>query len=56
MDKRTLKKTLGMHDRKCCICGKSFEATNDYVYKRRNKGKKETYSYFCSWKCLRKGE
>lgn len=48
MNKR---ETLGLYSHICKICGKKFECTTEYVYKRPKKH--DSYFYFCSYKCLR---
>lgn len=38
-------------EKKCPICGKTFIARQEYVYKRIGKNK---MNYMCSWTCLNK--
>ena len=44
---------LGLSERVCDICGKKFEARQEYVYKQE-KGEKRTTVYYCSYSCFRK--
>lgn len=41
-----------LYPRKCAVCGKRFEGSLGWAYKR-SKGKKRGFVYFCSYKCLR---
>ena len=43
--------TLGLHPRKCHVCGKGFECRNDYVFHRKSKNGDR--KWFCSYKCMR---
>lgn len=40
-----------LYPRKCCLCGRKFEAGKDWVF--RIEDKKGPCKWFCSWKCLR---
>lgn len=46
-------KTINLYNHTCCVCGKEFECTSGYVYK---KYRKRQYLYFCSYACMRKDE
>ena len=50
-DKTNLK-CFGRFEHTCSVCGKEFECTAEYVYKRNGKRDKSVI-YFCSWKCYR---
>lgn len=50
------KKTVGLRERKCIVCGKVFDAQPGHAYKKRKKGKKESFDFYCSYSCMRKDD
>lgn len=53
-----MKSDLGLREKKCDCCGKTFFLTPDiWVYKKEFAiNHKRPMKYFCSWGCLRKYE
>ena len=48
-------KAFDLYARKCHVCGKRFEGSKEWAYKKE-KGRKKGYIYFCLYKCLRKDQ
>ena len=47
-----VQKDFGLREHRCRECGKVFECSEGYVYKRKKKD--HNFDYFCSYSCLRK--
>jgi len=48
-----LANALDLHRRKCNVCGKIFEASNQYVFKTQRTRHRDSFDYYCSYSCLR---
>ena len=48
-----LSTALGLRIHKCVNCGKTFECSVDYVYKRTKPNSRGYFNYLCSYSCLR---
>lgn len=48
---KSVYKTIGLHTRKCVICGKEFDAGKKYAYKDTPSDKPTVY--YCSYSCFR---
>lgn len=56
-ERKKFEKAIGLREHVCSECGKTFECTSAYVYKRfRNKRTHGAYDYYCSYKCFRAEE
>ena len=43
---------LDLYERKCAVCGKTFEASIEYVYRNGDMTRGKV-KWFCSWRCYR---
>lgn len=48
-----MKETMGLIERKCAQCGRTFEARMEWAYKITKPGSICTYFWFCRHKCIR---
>lgn len=49
-DRPTINKNIGLTADTCAVCGKRFEHTTEYAYKRRVNRRQKL---FCSYQCMR---
>lgn len=48
-----MKETMGLFERKCTQCGKTFEARSEWAYRIPKTRSSCAYFWFCQHKCIR---